>query len=134
MRLNDQAELTVGRRRRIGEAFGGFEDGREGFQESIGMGQFQDAIHHTCDAGETKRASGGFQTGETIHEFSQASAVQLGDSGKIEDDASAVLAEQLIEGKLELLALDAYLKRSAQLQDDDAGLQLFLDDFHKPLS
>jgi len=44
------------------------------------------------------------------------------------------VTEQLIEGELQLLALDAHLEGSAQLEDDDPWLELFLDDLHKHLS
>jgi len=39
-----------------------------------------------------------------------------------------VITDQLIEGELQLLAFDAYLEWAAQLQDHDAGFQLFLVD------
>lgn len=76
------------------------------------MGQFQDAINHTCGAGETKGAAGRFQARETIYDFSQATAVEFGQLAEIEDDACVAVAEQLIECQLELLALDSNLERS----------------------
>jgi hypothetical protein len=39
-----------------------------------------------------------------------------------------ILTDQFIEHELQSLAFDAHLKRSAQLEDDDAGLQLCLGD------
>ena len=39
-----------------------------------------------------------------------------------------IVVKQLIEGELQLLAFDAHLQGAAQLENDDAGLQLFLVD------
>jgi hypothetical protein len=44
------------------------------------------------------------------------------------------VTEQLIQGKFQLLALDAHLERAAQLEDDNPWFELFLDDLHKHLS
>ena len=89
------------------------------------MSQFQDAINHIGGASETKRTSGCSQAGETIHDFSQASAVKFAQLGEIEDDAGMAVTDQLIESELELLALDAHLERAAQFKDDDPWLELF---------
>ena len=91
------ARLADGRSGGIGKAFGGCEGGGIGFQEAVGVGQFQDAIDHAGGAGETKRAASGFQAGKTVDEFPEAAAVELGEFGKIEDDAGVVFADQLIE-------------------------------------
>jgi hypothetical protein len=40
----------------------------------------------------------------------------------------------LIQGQLQLLALDAHLERAAQLKDDNPWFELFLNDLHKHLS
>jgi hypothetical protein len=114
-RLVTATELTGGRSRRIGKTFSGFAGIRVGFQEAIGVGQFQDTVNHSRGAGETKGAAGGFQTGETIYEFSQPTTVELGQLGQIEDHADLAVAEQLIERQLELFALDSNLERSGQL-------------------
>ena len=92
------------------------------------MREFEHAVNHAGRAGEAQRTSGYFQTGKTIDEFSKAAAVELGEFRKVNDDTSVVIADQLIEGELQLLAFDAHLERAAQLEDDDAGLQLFLVD------
>jgi hypothetical protein len=94
----------------------------------IGVGQFEDTVNHAGSAGEAKQAPHSFQTGKTIDEFSQAATVELGDSRKINNDMPVIVAKQLIEGELQLLAFDAHLERAAQLEDHDAGLQLFLVD------
>jgi hypothetical protein len=120
--------------RSIGKTVGGIEGGWIGFQESIGVGQFQDAINHAGGARETKRAPRCFQARKTVDEFSQAAAIELGDFGKIDYDARMVIPQQLIKGELQPFALNAHLERSTQLEDDDAGLQLFLFDFHWHLS
>ena len=39
-----------------------------------------------------------------------------------------IVAKQLIESEFQLLAFDAHLERTAQLEDDDPGLQLFFVD------
>ena len=39
-----------------------------------------------------------------------------------------IVAKHLIEGEFQLLAFNAHLERAAQLEDDDAGLQLFFVD------
>ena len=92
------------------------------------MGQFEDAIDHAGGAGEAKHASGCFQAGKTIDKFSQAATVELGDFRKINNDMPVIVAKQLIEGEFQLLAFDAHLERAAQLENDDAGLQLFFID------
>lgn len=94
------------------------------------MGQFQDAVNHTGCARETKHAARCFEARKAIDEFSQAGTIELGDPGKINHRASVLFANQLIKGKLQPFALDAYLERSGQFENDYAGLQLFLDDLH----
>jgi len=123
-----QAELTGRRQGGIRKAIGGFEGGGIGFQELIGVGQFQDAIDHPGGAGEAKQAPRSFQTGKTIDEFSEAAAIQLGNFRKVNNDLRVIIAKQLIEGEFQLHAFDAHLERAAQLEDDDAGLQLFFVD------
>jgi len=108
-----------------GETLGGFEGGGIGFQELIGVGQFQDAVDHAGGAGEAKQAPRSFQTGKTIDEFSEAAAIELGNFRKVNNDLRVIVAKQLIESEFQLRAFDAHLERAAQLEDDDAGLQLF---------
>jgi len=96
--------------RRIGETFGGRKSGGIALQEAIGVSQFQDTLNHTGGAGEAKRTSGSLQTRETIHDFSQARAIEFGEVREVEYDASVLLPEKFIHGQLELLALDAHLK------------------------
>src|SRR4029077_17540110 len=103
------------------------------FHQAIDQGQLQDAFDHSFDAGEPQRSAGFFQTSQTVDHFAEAAAVELGDSGEIEDDARLVLADELVERQLQLLAFDAHLQRALQLQDHDAGLQLFSDDIHENL-
>ncbi len=98
------------------------------------MSQFQDAINHTGGASETKRTSGCFQARETIHDFSQATAVEFAQLAEIEDNTGLAITEQLIEGELQLLALDAHLERPAQFEDDDPWLEFFSYDLHEHLS
>ncbi len=116
-----------------GETFGGFERRGVGPQELIGVGQFEDAVNHAGSAGEAKQATRSFQTGKTIDEFSEAAAVELGNLRKINNDMPLFVAKQLIEGELQLLAFDAHLQGAAQLEDYDAGLQLFLVDQQRNL-
>ena len=92
------------------------------------MGQFEDAINHAGSAGEAKQAARSFQTGKTIDKFSEAAAVELGNVREINNDIPVIVAKQLIEGEFQLLAFHTHLERAAQLEDDDAGLQLFLVD------
>ena len=94
------------------------------------MSHFQKAIDHAGAASETKRAARRLDPGEAIHNFSQAAAVELGESREIKDDARLIREKNFVNGQLELLALDAHLQRAAQLEDEDAGLQFLLDDFH----
>lgn len=128
-----QATLTGWRRRGARKTLGGFEGRRISLQELIGVGQFENAINHAGSAGEAKQASGSFQPGKTIDEFSEAAAVELGDLRKINNDMPVIVAKQLIEGEFQLLAFDAHLERAAQLENDDAGLQLFLVDQQRNL-
>ena len=123
-----QAGLTGRRQRGIRKAIGGFEGGGIGFQELIGVGQFQDAVDHAGGAGEAKQAPRSFQTGKTIDEFSEAAAIELGNFRKVNNNLRVIVAKQLIEGEFQLRAFDAHLERAAQLEDDDAGLQLFFVD------
>src|SRR5712664_726143 len=116
-----------------GETLGGFEGSRIRFQELIGVGQFENAVNHAGSAGEAKQATRSFQTGKTIDEFSEAAAVELGNFRKINNDMPLIVAKQLIEGELQLLAFDAHLERAAQLENDDAGPQLFLVDQQRNL-
>ncbi len=125
--------LASWRVRISGETLGGFEGSRISLQELIGVGQFEDAVNHAGSAGEAKQAPRSFQTGETIDEFSEAAAVELGDLRKINNDMPVIVAKQLIEGELQLLAFDAHLERAAQLENDDAGPQLFLVDQQRNL-
>lgn len=97
------------------------------------MGQFQDAVDHAGGADETKRAAGFPEAGETIHDSSEAAAVELGETGKIQDDAGLLFTKDFIEGQFQLLAFDAHLERSTQLKDDDAGLQLSFCNLHRRL-
>ncbi len=92
------------------------------------MGQFEDAIDHAGSAGEAKQAPGSFQTRKTIDEFSEPAAVELGDFRKINNDMPVIVVKQLIESEFQLFAFDAHLEGAAQLENDDAGLQLFLVD------
>jgi hypothetical protein len=94
----------------------------------IGVSQFEDAVNHAGGASEAKRASRNFQTGKTIDEFSEAAAVELGNFRKINNDMPVIVAKQFIESELQLLAFDAHLQGAAQLENDDAGFQLFLVD------
>src|SRR6266852_8759434 len=121
-----QAELAGRRQRGIRKAVGGFESGGIGFQELVGVGQFQDAIDHAGSAGEAKQAPRSFQTGKTIDEFSEAAAIELGNFRKVNNDLRVIVAKQLIESEFQLRAFNAHLEGAAQLEDDDAGLQLFL--------
>jgi len=89
------------------------------------VGQFEDAVNHAGSAGEAKQAPRSFQTGKTIDEFSEAAAIELGNFRKVNNDLRVIVAKQLIEGEFQLHAFDAHLERAAQLEDDDAGLQLF---------
>ena len=98
------------------------------------MCHFQKTFDHAGSARQTERAARGLQAGETIHDLSEAPAVKLGDFGQIENDACLLVAENFIEGQLELLALDTHLERAAQFENDDAGLQFFPDDLHGRLS
>jgi hypothetical protein len=123
-----RAELTSRRQRGIRKAVGGLKSGGVGFQEAIGVGQLQDTVDHAGRAGEAKRASRSFQTGKTVDEFSEAAAVELGNLRKVNNDLPVIVANELIEGELQLLAFHAHLERAAQLENDDAGLQLFLVD------
>jgi len=128
MALIAERELTGRRQRGTGETLGGFEGRRISFQELIGVGQFEDAINHTGSAGEAKQAPRSFHTGKTIDKFSQAATVELGNFRKVNNDLSVIVAKQLIESEFQLRAFDAHLERAAQLEDDDAGLQLFFVD------
>jgi len=76
-----------------------------------------------------KYAAGGLQAGETIHNFSQPGAVELRQPGEIKNNAHMAVTEQLIEGQLQLLALDANLERAGKFENKDPGLEFFLDDF-----
>ncbi len=115
------------------EALSGGEGGGVAFQKAIGVGILQNAVNHAGGSGETKRAARMFQFGETIHDFSQASAVELGKAGKIENHSCAIFAEDFIEGELELLALDTHLQGSAELENGDAGLQFLFCYLHMRL-
>lgn len=97
------------------------------------MGQFEDAIDHAGRGREAKGAPGSFQAGKTVDKFSEAAAIELGDFRKVHNDMFVIVAKQLIEGEFQLLAFDAHLERAAQLEDDDAGLQLFLVDQQRNL-
>ena len=92
------------------------------------MGQFQDAVNHTGCAREAKHAACCFEARKAIDELSQTGTIELGDPGKIDHRASMLVVNQLIKGKLQPFALDAYLERSGQFENDYAGLQLFPDD------
>ena len=92
------------------------------------MGQFEDAIDHAGGAGEAKHASGCFQAGKTVDEFSEAAAVELSNFRKVNNDMPVIVAKQLIEGEFQLLAFDAHLERAAQLKYHDTGRQLFFVD------
>lgn len=92
------------------------------------MGQFEDAIDHTGRGGEAKRAPGSFEARKTIDEFSEAAAIELGDFRKVHNDMLVIVAKHLIKGEFQLLAFDAHLERAAQLENDDARLQLFFVD------
>jgi hypothetical protein len=123
------SEKLAGRRQRgIRKAIGGFESGGVSFQESIGVGQFEDAIDHAGSGGEAKRPPGSLEARKTIDEFSEAAAIELGDFRKVHNDMLVIVAKHLIEGEFQLLAFDAHLERAAQLENDDAGLQLFFVD------
>ena len=115
------------------ETLGGFEGRRIRFQELIGVGQFENAINHAGSAGEAKQAARSLKTGKTIDKFSEAAAIEFGNIRKINDDMPVIIAKQLIEGELQLLAFDAHLQGAAQLEDYDAGLQLFLVDQQRNL-
>jgi hypothetical protein len=128
MALVFQAELAIRRPRGIRKAVGGFEGGWIGFQKAIGVGQFEDAIDHAGRGGKAKRPPGSLEAGKTIDEFSEAAAVELGDFRKVHNDVLVIVAKHLIEGQFQLLAFDAHLERATQLEDDDAGLQLFFVD------
>ena len=134
MGLKIQTYSTGGRGRGLGKAFGGFAGAWVGFQEAIGVSQFQDAINHTGGASETKRTSGCFQAGKTIHDFSQATAVEFAQFAEIEDNTGLAITEQLIESELQLFALDAHLERPAQFEDDDPRFEFFSYDLHEHLS
>jgi hypothetical protein len=133
MSLIVQAELTGRRQRGTGKTLGSFEGSRISLQELIGVGQFEDAINHAGSAGEAKQAPRSFQTGKTIDKFSEAAAVELGDFRKINNDMPVIVAKQLIEGELQLLAFDTHLERAAQLENHDARPQLFLVDQQRNL-
>ena len=77
------------------------------------MGHFQQAVDHACAAGETHGPTNRPEAGKAVHDFAQTAAVELADLGKIQHDAGAILADEFIEGQLELLALDAHLQRAA---------------------
>src|SRR5215470_7948718 len=94
------------------------------------MSIFQNAVNHARGPGEAKRSACVLQPGETIHDFAQAAAVELGETAQIEHHAWAIFADDFIEGQLELLALHTHLQRSAQLENDDAWLQLFFCNAH----
>ena len=79
MALVFQAELAGRKQRGIRKAVGGFEGGGIGFQKTIRVGQFEDAIDHAGRGGEAKRAPGSFEARKTIDEFSEAAAIKLGD-------------------------------------------------------
>ena len=98
------------------------------------MGQLQNAIDHAGSTSKTKCPTGCFYAGKTIHEFAETGAVELREPGEIEDHANLTIAEQLIEGQFELLALDANLERTGEFEDEDAGLEFFFDDFQWHLS
>jgi len=97
------------------------------------VSQFEHAVNHAGSAGEAQQAARSFQTGKTIDEFSEAAAVELGNLRKINNDMPVIVTKQLIEGKLQLLAFHSHLERAAQLENDDAGLQLFLVDQQRNL-
>lgn len=94
------------------------------------MGIFQNAVNHAGGSGEAKRAARVFQPRETIHDLAEAAAIELGKAGQIEDHAWTILADDFIEGQLELLALDTHLQRSGQFENEDAWLQLFFCNVH----
>jgi hypothetical protein len=122
--------LNGGRWLGVRKAFGGFEGGGIDFHEAIDQSQLQNAFDHSFNAGKPHRSAGLFETRKAVDYFSEASAVELGDSGEIEDDAGLVMAEKFVERQIELFAFDAHLERALQFENDNAGLQLFLDDFH----
>src|SRR5437773_2159732 len=80
-----------------------------------------------------KYAAGGLQPRETIHNFSQPGAVELRQPGEIKNNARMAVTEQLIEGQLELLALDASLERTGELEDEDSRPEFFFYDLQRPL-
>ena len=80
-----------------------------------------------------KYAAGGLQPGETIHNFSQPGAVELRQPGEIKNNARMAVTEQLIEGQLQLLALDANLERTGELEDEDSRPEFFFDDLQRSL-
>jgi len=75
-----------------------------------------------------------FKREKTIHDFSQATAVEFAQFAEIEDDTGVPVKEQLIESELQLLALDAHLERPAQLENDDPWFEFFSYDLHEHLS
>jgi hypothetical protein len=120
-----------GRGGRIGKAFGGFAGGWVAFQKAIGMSQFQNAVDHPGGAGQAKSAASRFHAREAVDNFPQATAVEFSQLGEIENYLSLPVAEQLIQGEFQLLALDAHLERTAQFENHDPWLELFFYDLHK---
>jgi hypothetical protein len=93
----------------------------------IGVSEFQYTINPLADSGQAQRASGHFQTRETLHEPPQAAAVEPRQVGDVEDHALLMFLEEFIEGQLQLLALDTHLERASQLQNDNSRFEFSLD-------
>jgi hypothetical protein len=94
------------------------------------VGQFEGGADDSGDAGEVQGAAYHAEARETFDDSADAVAVNFGELGEVEDDAGLVFFQEVVHSEFQAFAFDAHLKRTLQFEDDDAGVELFSDDFH----
>jgi len=126
--LRGQAESIFG-----GKIFRGRGGGGKNFDDFVDVREAEDAFDHAGGTGETEHTAGFFQAGMGFYDLADDGAIDVVDAGEVENEMLFVVEDVFLDVAVNLEAIVAHGDASGELDDDEAGLDLFLREFQESL-
>ena len=98
--------------------------------DSVDLRQLQRALHHSLSSRNSHSAAGTPEARITRDDGSDGGAVDVRNTGEVEDHVRLALAKHGLELVLDTLAVGAGMNTALHLQHGDAGLMLAMRDLH----
>src|SRR5271157_5797316 len=119
----------VGRGRDAREVFRGCGDGGKQGDDTVHLSELQGALEHAGGTGEAEISLRLFEAGKTANDAADGGAVNVGESGDVEDDAFVSLTDQLGHLVFQAAAIGSGMNAALHTEGRHAGYDLVLCDF-----